>query len=109
MKAGAEQESEKKRAAVVKQISAKLRAFADKIAAVQVLDPACGSGNFLVRGPAPAARPAKRSHQLLGRAGRGAFLYLGFAGAAARHRDQRVRPRTGPDHHLDRLHPMAGG
>lgn len=47
MKAKAEQESEKKKAAVVKQIGVKLRAFADKIATVQVLDPACGSGNFL--------------------------------------------------------------
>jgi type II restriction/modification system DNA methylase subunit YeeA len=47
MKADADQESEKKRAVVVKQIGSKLRAFADRIAAVQVLDPACGSGNFL--------------------------------------------------------------
>ena len=47
MKAEAEGLTEKKKAAVVKQIGAKLRGFADKIAAVQVLDPACGSGNFL--------------------------------------------------------------
>jgi type II restriction/modification system DNA methylase subunit YeeA len=47
MKGDAEGASEKKKAAVVKQIGAKLRTFADKIAAVQVLDPACGSGNFL--------------------------------------------------------------
>ena len=46
-KAGADQESEKKRAAITNQIGAKLRAFADRLAAVQVLDPACGSGNFL--------------------------------------------------------------
>jgi hypothetical protein len=30
-----------------KKVSEKLRLFADKIAAVKVLDPACGSGNFL--------------------------------------------------------------
>ncbi|MBN1452652.1 MAG: class I SAM-dependent DNA methyltransferase [Anaerolineales bacterium] len=39
--------SGKKRAATIEKISAKLRAFADKIAAIKVLDPACGSGNFL--------------------------------------------------------------
>lgn len=37
----------KKRAASVEKISALLRGFADRIAAVKVLDPACGSGNFL--------------------------------------------------------------
>jgi len=47
MKAKADQESEKKKATVIKQIGVKLRGFADKIAAMQVLDPACGSGNFL--------------------------------------------------------------
>jgi type II restriction/modification system DNA methylase subunit YeeA len=47
MKAKTEDANQKKKSAVVKQISTKLRAFADKIAAVQVLDPACGSGNFL--------------------------------------------------------------
>ncbi|MCX6039082.1 MAG: class I SAM-dependent DNA methyltransferase, partial [Chloroflexi bacterium] len=40
MKAEAGEANEKKKAAVV-------RAFADRIASVQVLDPACGSGNFL--------------------------------------------------------------
>ncbi len=37
----------KQREALRKQISERLRAFADRIAAVKVLDPACGSGNFL--------------------------------------------------------------
>jgi type II restriction/modification system DNA methylase subunit YeeA len=40
-------ENEKKRAKVNADIGAKLRAFADQIAATRVLDPACGSGNFL--------------------------------------------------------------
>ena len=40
-------ESEKKRAAVSRRIGEKLRAFADRIAGVRVLDAACGSGNFL--------------------------------------------------------------
>lgn len=40
-------ENEKKRARVNADTSAKLRAFADRIAATRVLDPACGSGNFL--------------------------------------------------------------
>ncbi len=47
MKAEAEQKSEKDRAKVAREIGVKLRAFAEEIAAVQVLDPACGSGNFL--------------------------------------------------------------
>ena len=37
----------KKRTAAMDKISGKLRDFADKIAAIKVLDPACGSGNFL--------------------------------------------------------------
>ncbi len=40
-------EREKKKEAVRKKISKVLRDFADKIASVKVLDPACGSGNFL--------------------------------------------------------------
>ena len=31
----------------MEKISRQLRGFADKIAAMKVLDPACGSGNFL--------------------------------------------------------------
>ena len=56
----------KKRANAIEKISAKLRAFADKIAAIKVLDPACGSGNFLYVALRLLARFAKRSHQLLG-------------------------------------------
>jgi hypothetical protein len=37
----------KRKAALQKKISDTLLAFADKIAAIKVLDPACGSGNFL--------------------------------------------------------------
>jgi hypothetical protein len=37
----------KKREGIQKKISEKLRGFADKIASIKVLDPACGSGNFL--------------------------------------------------------------
>jgi type II restriction/modification system DNA methylase subunit YeeA len=47
LKEAASGESEKKRAAVSRSIGEKLRAFADRIAAVRVLDAACGSGNFL--------------------------------------------------------------
>ena len=42
-----EAESGKKKEGIRKKISDRLRAFADKIASVKVLDPACGSGNFL--------------------------------------------------------------
>src|SRR5512138_1192331 len=37
----------KKYASAIDKISRKLRDFADKIASIKVLDPACGSGNFL--------------------------------------------------------------
>jgi len=47
LKAEANKVTEKKKTGIIKQIGVKLRKFADKIAAVQVLDPACGSGNFL--------------------------------------------------------------
>jgi len=42
-----EKEKGKKRDGVRRKISEKLRAFADRVAATTVLDPACGSGNFL--------------------------------------------------------------
>jgi SAM-dependent methyltransferase len=42
-----EKEIGKKKEAIRIKISDALRSFADKIAAVRVLDPACGSGNFL--------------------------------------------------------------
>lgn len=47
LNAEAATENEKKRAKVAGEIGAKLRAFADQIAATRVLDAACGSGNFL--------------------------------------------------------------
>ena len=47
MKDEEDKERGKKKEAIRKKISATLRAFADKIASVKVLDPACGSGNFL--------------------------------------------------------------
>jgi SAM-dependent methyltransferase len=42
-----ENETGKKKDAIRRKMSDALRTFADKIAAVRVLDPACGSGNFL--------------------------------------------------------------
>ncbi|MEO8356260.1 MAG: DNA methyltransferase [Chloroflexota bacterium] len=47
LKDAMEEDKGKKKEATRKTISEKLRAFADRIAAVKVLDPACGSGNFL--------------------------------------------------------------
>ena len=44
---GKKTSSPKGKDALRKKISEKLRGFADKIAATKVLDPACGSGNFL--------------------------------------------------------------
>jgi len=48
IKADEEQEAKgKKKTALQKKIKDTLLAFADKIASIKVLDPACGSGNFL--------------------------------------------------------------
>jgi type II restriction/modification system DNA methylase subunit YeeA len=47
LKEQAETLTGKKRSNAVDKIKAKLLAFADRIALVKVLDPACGSGNFL--------------------------------------------------------------
>jgi hypothetical protein len=47
MKEEESNERGKKKEEIRKKISDTLRAFADKIAATKVLDPACGSGNFL--------------------------------------------------------------
>ena len=85
-----------------------LAGFAGRSRRVRVLDPACGSGNFLyvalkqlldLEKEVIAVRRA--THGLTG------FFPTGGPGAAARHRDQRLRPRAGRDHGLDRLHPVA--
>jgi hypothetical protein len=47
LKQDAETLTGKKRSAAIEMIGRKLYLFADKIAAIKVLDPACGSGNFL--------------------------------------------------------------
>lgn len=47
LKQDAEALTSRRRATVTEMIGKKLRLFADKIAAIKVLDPACGSGNFL--------------------------------------------------------------
>jgi len=47
LKVDAEALTGKKRSNAVDKIRTKLLAFADKIASIKVLDPACGSGNFL--------------------------------------------------------------
>ena len=79
-----------------------------KLAAVQMLDPACGSGNFLYVALLAAARPGERGHQSGGDPRAEPIgLPLVVAGAAPRHRDQSLRLRAGPGHDLDRLHPMA--
>ena len=77
-------------------------------ARLRILDPACGSGNFLYLALAggqghriprdPRMRDARPRH---GRAAR-------RPGDSARHRDQPVRRRTRAHDDLDRRHPMAG-
>jgi hypothetical protein len=47
LKEKAEGESDKKQAATAEKIGRRLWAFVDEIAALKVLDPACGSANFL--------------------------------------------------------------
>src|SRR5688572_26095117 len=47
MKVEEEKEKGKNKEVIRKKTSDTLRAFADKLASIKVLDPACGSGNFL--------------------------------------------------------------
>ena len=100
-----------KRANLDKKLNDLCLDFAAELAAVTVLDPASGSGNFPLPGAALAARPVEGSLQPDAGARADAALPAGGdladAGAAPRHRDQRLRPRAGAGHHLDRLHPMA--
>jgi hypothetical protein len=94
-----------------KQISSRIGAFAEKLATIRVLDPACGQRQFPLRGAAPAARPVESSFDLCQRDGAcdddaGAGR-LALPAAVVRHRNQRLRPRTGADDRVDRLSAMA--
>ena len=83
-----------------------LRGFRVELAAIQVLDAACGSGNFLYVS-LRLLLDLEKEVITLRRRGRQPGLPHGLAEAAPRHRDQRLRLRAGADHDLDRLHPMV--
>ena len=74
---------------------------------MQVLDPACGSGNFLYVALRLLLDLEKEVITLLRRPGRQLAFPAVSPAPAARHRDQPLRPRAGPGHGLDRLHPVA--
>ena len=84
-----------------------LRRFREELAAVQVLDAACGSGNFLYVALRLLLDLEWEVITLARRPGRQPGVPRGLARATARHRDQHLRLRTGADHHLDRLHPVV--
>ena len=100
-----------KRANLDKKLNDLCLDFAAELAAVTVLDPASGSGNFLYLALRSLLDLWKEALQPDAGARADAALPAGGdladAGAATRHRDQRLRPRAGAGHHLDRLHPMA--
>ena len=86
--------------------SSALEAFLERLRAIRVLDPACGSGNFLFvtlgpQGPRMGGDPvglagppgARRVPEDRSRGG-------------PRHRDQPLRGRAGPGHDLDRRDPV---
>jgi hypothetical protein len=75
------------------EIARTLDAFTDELAAVRVLDPACGSGNFLICGAERAARPGEGGADL-GRDRGGAADGDTRGGAAAGVGDggERLRP-----------------
>jgi hypothetical protein len=105
----------RRRAAVQTRADNELRllllGFAQRLATIRVLDPACGSGNFLYVALRLLLDLWKGSRHLLRRGGAvdpGAAAGAGaLAGAVVRHRDQRLRPRTGAGHRLDRLFAVA--
>ena len=76
---------------------------------MRVLDPACGSGNFLYVSLKQLLDLEKEVIAFAREVGLPGVLPEGGAGAGARHRAQRVRPRTGHGDGVDRLHPVAEG
>ena len=82
-------------------------AFLDRLRAVRVLDPACGSGNFLYLA-LQALKDLEREAILWASLTLGVpmqFPQVGPAGGA-RHRAEPLRRRAGPGGHLDRRDPV---
>ena len=98
-----------RRAKLDKQLRDLLVGFAAELRNMRVLDAACGSGNFLYVFAGDAAGFVAGRGAGLCRTDLAALVAAGsaLAAATARHRDQRIRARTGAGHHLDRLHSMA--
>ena len=81
--------------------------FAQKIWAIRVLDPACGSANFLYISLRLLKDLEKVVSNFCGEVGLQPFFPEVTPRATVRHRDQRLRPRTGAGHGVDRLSAMA--
>ena len=100
-----------KRAKLDRQLRDLLIGFATELATISVLDPACGSGNFLYLALVLLLDLVERSVQLYGRVGLSTVdahaRRVAVAAAIARHREGYLRTRTGADHHLDRLHSVV--
>ena len=84
-----------------------LQDFAQKIASIRVLDPACGSGNFLYVSLKLLLDLEKEVISFCGTVGVQPFFPQVNPAAALWHRDQRVRPRAGPGHGVDRVRAVA--
>ena len=83
-------------------------AFIDRLCALRILDPACGSGNFLYLALQAVKDIEYRAILECETLGLGMVVPRVGAGNPARHRDQPVRRRTRAHDDLDRRHPMAG-
>ena len=89
--AAMETASNSTRAKLRAQLEAKLHDWMDELAQVRILDPACGSGNFLYLALKLLLDLWKETQSLLHRSPSGLPALQGRPLAALRHRDQRLR------------------
>ena len=84
-------------------------AFLERLRAIRVLDPACGSGNFLYVTLRHAERPGKRDPCGVSAPWVEGIRADGRAESTLWDRDQSLRLRPGTNDGLDRVHPVAEG
>ena len=91
-----------------KKAKAAYQTFLLRLNRFRVLDPACGSGNFLYLAlKAPARRREARPRRSAGTRPRRRTHHADRPAQHPRPRNQRIRRRTRPRHRLDRRHPVV--
>ena len=85
------------------------RFLMDRLQNLKILDPACGSGNFLYVALQKLKDLEKEVSLFAGRNGFTGYISRASVLAALRNRDQSVRARTRPDDRLDRLSSVDSG